>query len=151
MLSVTIYSCQPWWYTAIMAAFRRLREEDHKFKASLGCTEVLSPIKEKMTRVSVLILSTELIVSCLLLPHGIPFLLKQHCLFEHHKEASCVSLHLQLSYSTEDSRKLVILRSRQLNVSREEGESPGLTLLCCLAHFGLSMVFSEYLLCGKHV
>jgi hypothetical protein len=27
--------CQVWWSTPVMSAFRRLRQEDHDFKASL--------------------------------------------------------------------------------------------------------------------
>jgi hypothetical protein len=31
--------CQVWWYTPIIPALRRLRQEDHKFKASLDYKE----------------------------------------------------------------------------------------------------------------
>jgi hypothetical protein len=36
------------WYTPIIPAFRRLRQEDQEFKASLGYKETLSQKKEKI-------------------------------------------------------------------------------------------------------
>jgi hypothetical protein len=28
--------CWAWWFTPVISAFRRLRQENHKFEASLG-------------------------------------------------------------------------------------------------------------------
>jgi hypothetical protein len=30
------YSSQAWWYTPVIPALRKLRQEDHEFEASLG-------------------------------------------------------------------------------------------------------------------
>jgi hypothetical protein len=36
-----------WWYTPVIPELRRLRQEDHKFKVSLGYIERLSQKKKK--------------------------------------------------------------------------------------------------------
>jgi hypothetical protein len=40
---IIIICSQAGWYTSVMPAFRRLRQEDHKFEARLGYTQILSP------------------------------------------------------------------------------------------------------------
>jgi hypothetical protein len=40
-------SCQTWWYTPVILALRRLRQEDCKFGANLGCIERPASKKQK--------------------------------------------------------------------------------------------------------